>query len=94
MHLLAPAKRLPRWLTYWLWTLADAFPPYHKVEGLLENKERSSNGRFYIYVGSARAEVDAATFNTLVIGENLRMRYTRGNRAINIDRLLPGNGPV
>ena len=82
-----------RWLKSWIWSLADAFPPYHRAEGLLEAKERDPSGRCYISVGSARVVVDEATFNMLVVGETLRVRYTRGNRAIDIDRLLPDRGP-
>ena len=68
-------------------------PPYHKVEGLLEAKETDASGRCYICVGSAWVEVDRPTSNTLVVGESLRVRYTRGKRAINIDRILPARGP-
>ena len=83
-----------RWLKGWVWTLTDALPPYCKAEGPLETKETDSKGKFYIRVGGARVEVDRATFDWLVIGENLRVRYTKGNRAINIDRILPGKGPA
>ena len=86
-------RQFLRWFRFWIWTLEDAFPPYRKVEGPLENKETGSNGKRYICIGSARVEVDENTFNSLVEGENLRVRYTRGNRAINIDRLMPGGGP-
>ncbi len=83
-----------RSLRFWVWTLVDAFPPYHYVEGLLETKETDSTGRkHYIWVASAKVEVDKSTSETLIVGENLRVRYTRGNRAINIDRLMPGRGP-
>ena len=84
---------LLRWLRYWFWCLGDAFPPYRKVEGLIENKEADPGGKFYIRLGSARVEVDSETFDTLVVGESLRVRYTRGNRAVNVDRLLTGRGP-
>lgn len=80
-------------LKYWLWTLADALPPYRMVEGLLEAKNTDLRGRCYVSVGSVRVEVDRATFDMLVMGESLRVRYTRGQRAINIDRLLPRRGP-
>jgi hypothetical protein len=81
-----------RWLKSWLWNLADAVPPYRIAEGPLETKEVGPD-RYYVSVASAKVDVDAATFNTLVVGENLRVRYTRGHRAINIDRLMPGRGP-
>lgn len=83
-----------RSLRFWVWTLVDAIPPYHNVEGLLETKETDSTGKkHYIWVASAKVEVDKSTSETLIVGENLRVRYTRGNRAINIDRLMPGRGP-
>ncbi|MCH8205529.1 MAG: hypothetical protein IH956_00815 [Chloroflexi bacterium] len=87
------ALRFWRWLKSWLWNLADAFPPYRIAEGLLEGKETDAGDRYYVTVGSAKVEVDEDTFKTLVVGENLRVRYTRGHRAINIDRLMPGRGP-
>ena len=84
---LATVSRFWGWLIGWLWTLADALPPYQRAEGPLESKELSPYGRFYIHVGHARVEVDRATFDTLAVGERLLVRYTRGERAINIDRL-------
>jgi hypothetical protein len=87
------AKRAWTWLKGWVWTLTDAIPPYHIIEGPLDSKEIHHDGKPHIIVGSASVEVDAATFDTLVVGENLRVRYTKGNRAVNIDRLLPGKGP-
>ena len=87
------AQRFWTWLKAWVWTLTDAIPPYHIIEGPLDSKEVLSDGKSYIIVGSATVEVDTATFDTLVVGENLRVRYTKGNRAVNIDRLLPGRGP-
>ena len=84
--------RLWRWFKGWLWHLADALPPYLMVEGPLETKETDAN-KHYLSVASTRVEVDEATFNLLVVGENLRVRYTRGHRAINIDRLMPSRGP-
>ena len=82
-----------RWFKSWVWALRDAMPPYNNVDGLLEAKETNSGGRSYICVGSAWVEVDDVTFNTLVVGESLRVRYTRGHRAVNIDRILPAKGP-
>ena len=86
-------RRFWRWLKHWLWTLKDALPPYRVAEGLLEAKETDSVGRCYISVGPGRVEVDKVTFDMLVVGENLRVRHTRGHRAISIDRLLPSRGP-
>jgi hypothetical protein len=90
--LLVTWKRSWVWLKHWLWTLADALPPYRHTEGLLDTKETYPDGKFYISVGPERVEVDAATFEALMVGETLRIRYTRGGRAVNIDRLLPGRG--
>ena len=66
----------------------DALPPYRRIEGLLTSKEAGIEGRYYIYVGHRRVEVDWLTYDTLGIGENLRIRATRSYRAVNIDRLL------
>lgn len=77
------------WFRYWIWTLLDALPPYGKVEGLLESKDIDSRGKFRISVDWATVEVDRATFNVLAVGERLRVRFTRGYRAINIDRVVP-----
>ena len=93
MGRIAPAHRSWRWLKHWVWNLLDALPPYRKVEGLVDSKETGPDGKLYLAVGSARVEVDAATFDALIVGESLLVRYTRGNRAISIDRLLPGRGP-
>lgn len=81
-------------MTNWTWSLVDIIPPYRVADGLLLNKETSPESKYIITVNSAKIEVDRNTFDALVIGENLRVRYTRGNRAINIDRILPGRGPV
>ena len=86
-------RRFWRWFTRWLWHLADAFPPYLVAEGPLETKETDDADRYYLSVASTRVEVDEVTFGTLVVGENLRVRYTRGHRAISIDRLMPSRGP-
>ena len=82
-----------RSLRSWAWSLADAFPPYYIVEGILETKETSPEGMYTILVGSVRVQVDHATFDILVVGESVKVRYTRGHRAINIDRILRGQGP-
>ena len=81
-----------RWLKMWVWNLADAIPPYLIVEGPLETKQTECD-KYRVTVASAKVVVDRETFQTLVVGENLRVRYTRGGRAINIDRLMPGKGP-
>ena len=72
----------------------DCCPPYKTIEGLLEVKEVDDQERHFIYVSSEKVQVDSATFEILMIGENLKVRFTRGNKAINIDRLIPTQGPV
>ena len=72
----------------------DCCPPYKAIEGLLEVKEVDDQERHFIYVSSEKVQVDSATFEILMIGENLKVRFTRGNKAINIDRLIPTQGPV
>jgi hypothetical protein len=73
--------------------IVDAIPPYRIAEGPLENKETDPGGKFIVTVNAVMVEVDKGTFDALVIGETLRVRYTRARRAINIDRVLPGRGP-
>ena len=81
-------------LRYWVWTLVDAAPPYRRVEGFLETKQTDAGGgKHYIWVASTRIEVDSATFELLIVGENMRVLCTKSNRAINIDRLVSGGGP-
>ena len=73
-------------------SLADAIPPYHIVQGPLDAKETGQAGAYYIHVAGAKVQVDEATFEALSVGEMLKVRYTRRNRAINIDRYVPPNG--
>lgn len=73
-------------------SLTDALPPYRTAHGILDAKETCDDGKFYIHVADSRIEVDEATCQILEIGEMLKVRYTRGTRAINIDRYLPQNG--
>lgn len=70
-------------------SLADAFPPYRRIEGRLVAKEVTPDGRYYILVQEEMVEVDSHTFDTLLEDEALMVRCTRAYRAINIDRLLP-----
>jgi len=72
----------------------DCCPPYKSIKGLLEVKEVDDQKRYFIYVSSEKVQVDSATFEILMIGENLKVRFTRGKKAINIDRLIPTQGPV
>jgi len=73
-------------------SLTDALPPYRTARGVLDAKESCDDGKFYIHVADSRVQVDEATCQILEIGEMLKVRYTRGDRAINIDRYLPQNG--
>jgi hypothetical protein len=75
-----------------LGSLTDALPPYRTAQGVLDAKESCDDGKFYIHVADSRVQVDEATCQILEIGEMLKVRYTRGDRAINIDRYLPQNG--
>ena len=49
------------------------------------------DGSYYVLVGLARAEVDRTTYESLEVGETVRLRYTRANKAVNIDRFTEGN---
>ena len=89
MDVLAYCGKIRRWTNHWLWTLKDAFPPYLTAEGKLESKEINRRNTCYISVGHVRVEIDKATFDLMVVGENLKILYTTGHRAIRIDRILP-----
>ena len=92
MNVRAAVKWTWRWLRHLVWEITDVMPPYHQVCGRLEAKERDCNGKFYVCIGLVKVEVDESTSNGLSIGEKLRVRHTRGNRAVNIDRLWYGDG--
>ena len=79
-------RRISRFLKEWLSSLWDALPPYRYYEGDLGGKETGADGKLYIVVESSRVSVDSVTFELLEVGERIRLRYTRANRAINIDR--------
>ncbi len=66
-----------------------AVPPYRRIEGSLVAKEAMADGSFFILVDSEIVEVDWLTYEVLDEGESLRIRATRDNRALSIDRLLP-----
>jgi len=70
-------------------SLTETFPPYRKIEGRLIAKENGSGGRYYLLIGEELIEVDWITHDILMIGEALKIRATRSNKAINIDRLVP-----
>ncbi len=76
----------------WALSLVDALPPYYSVEGTLESKRADENGKRILMVNGAPISVDQPTFDILDIGERIRVRYTRGARAINIDRYISPNG--
>ena len=78
--------RTARSLLEHLW---DAVPPYRWIEGNLVAKEAAPDGRYLILVDEEPVHVDAFTFDKLMVGEPLRVRCTRQNRAISIDRLVP-----
>ena len=69
--------------------VVSAAPPYRRIEGSLVTKAAMANGRFFILVDAEIVEVDWLTFELLIEGEALRIRATRDNRALTIDRLLP-----
>ena len=83
------AYRLARFLRAWGAAMIDALPPYKRVEGLLADKGTDSRGNHHILVNNEIIGVDWLTFETLISGEPLRIRATRANQAINIDRLSP-----
>ena len=67
----------------------EVFPPYRRIEGRLIAKENGPGSRCYLLVGDELVEVDRITHDILMVGEALRIRATRSNKAINIDRLVP-----
>ena len=67
----------------------DILPPYRRIEGHLVAKEHGPEGKLYLLVDEEMIEVDWLTYDRLIIGEPLRVRCTRSNKAINIDRLVP-----
>ena len=69
----------------WVWSRADALPPYHVVQGTLVRKQVDSDGSPIVHVAGTRIKVDRPTFDALTPGEYVRIRYTRGAHAINID---------
>ena len=70
-------------------SVLDPIPPYRWVEGHLEAKDSRPGGDYFILVGGEIVQVDWLTFETLSEGEALRVRCTRSNKAISIDRLVP-----
>ena len=70
----------------------DALPPYYVMEGILESKKIDESGRYVLLVEGEPISVDHPTYHILDIGEHIRVRYTRGVRAISIDRFMDSNG--
>ena len=88
-------KNATRYISGFVYDIFDAFPPYRYADGLLEGKEYLyQEGRYVISVASARVEVDGFTFDNLMIGEQVKVRLTRAGRAVNIDRIVPRQGPI
>ena len=88
-------KNVLQYIAAVFYDIFDACPPYRYSEGLLEGKERlDQEGRQVIFVVSTRIEVDEYTFDNLMIGEQVRVRVTRAGRAVNIDRMVPGQGAI
>ena len=85
----AVVKRLLGLLRAALDALLAAVPPYRYIEGPLVTKEARKDGSYYLLVDEEIVEVDWLTFEILMEGEALRIRSTRDNKAISIDRLLP-----
>ena len=75
-----------------MWSLTDVFPPYFIAEGALDEKLIAEDGRLIVRIDKARLTVDQPTFDQLSVGEYLRIRYTRGARAISIDLYVSQNG--
>ena len=88
-------KNATRYISRFVYDIFDAVPPYRYAEGLLEGKEYlDEKDRYVISVASARVEVDGFTFDNLMIGEQVKVRLTRTGRAVNIERMVPRQGPV
>lgn len=83
------SKRLLRPALSVIKGVLNAVPPYRNIQGRLMDKEAGRGGSYYILVDDEMVEVDWLTFDVLMVGEALRIRATRDNRAINIDRLMP-----
>ena len=75
-----------RQLQNWWKSIKSNLPPYYEVEGLLKAKNADTDGEPYIIVNSEAIKVDEVTYSRLTVGDSLKVRYTRGTRAISIDR--------
>lgn len=81
--------KLATFLRAWGAAMIDALPPYKKFEGLLADKGVDARGHYHILVDNEIIGVDWLTFEMLIVGEPVRVRATRANQAISVDRLLP-----
>ena len=81
--------RLARFFRRRVASMVDALDRYKRTEGILADKGTDTRGNHYILVNNEIIGVAWLTFETLMIGEPLRIRATRANHAINIDRLSP-----
>ena len=82
-------KRLWGRISGFVWNLTDSVPPYEIVEGTVEGKGVESNGKPYLQVGYDVIEVDSRTLQFLELDDEVKVRRTRGGRAINIDLIQP-----
>ena len=89
MSPLAIGKWLGRFIRYITAWVLYAVPPYRRFEGSLTSKEARPDGTYFILVAGEIIQVDWLTYDMLMVGEALRVRATRDNEAINIDRLMP-----
>ena len=64
-------------------------PPYSVVEGELDEKGIDPGGKPYLQVASETVEVDTSSLDGLEVGNRIKVRQTRGHRAVNIDLILP-----
>ena len=65
----------------------DMFPPYRRVEGQLRDKGTDPHGEYNLLIEDQIVLVDWLTYETLIVGEPLRILMTRTNRAIKSDRV-------
>lgn len=78
-------KNIPRRI---ISMIIGILPPYTLIEGQLSAKERGPEGAFHILLDTSDViEVDSFTWDALIIGEPIRIRCTRENKAIYIIRL-------
>ena len=76
-------------LRTWGANFIDVFPPYKRIEGQLRDKGADPHGEYNLLIEDQIVLVDWLTYETLMVGEPLRVLSTRTNRAIRIDRISP-----